>query len=61
MKLQRWLTSNDVSPSAFAARIGVTPRSVYRYLSGDTRPVPSIMVRIHAATNGKVTASDFYP
>lgn len=60
MTLQEWLTAEGVTPRQFSERVGVATRSVYRYLSGDTHPVPRIMVRIQTATGGKVTAADFY-
>ncbi|MCR9215280.1 MAG: helix-turn-helix domain-containing protein [Proteobacteria bacterium] len=59
MKLENWLTDNDISASKFAQSINVDHSTVSRYLSGTRRPKPEILRRISAVTMEKVTPNDF--
>lgn len=44
----------------FAQLIGIKQRaSIYRYINGRV-PKPSVLKKIMNATNGKITAEDFY-
>lgn len=58
MQLRDYLKLVDKHPEAFANEIGVSRRTVYRYLSGE-RPKFAQIIRIKKATNGAVTASDW--
>lgn len=60
MKLNHWLTSNDVTDDDFAARIGVSTHAVKKWRYGERRPRIEAIARIAEATNGAVTANDFY-
>ena len=60
MKLQDYLSQNNLSVQQFAAQVGLKRRAtVYEWLRGDCVPV-NYMPRIIEATHGQVTANDFY-
>jgi DNA-binding transcriptional regulator YdaS (Cro superfamily) len=61
MKLKDFLALQHppMSQTAFAALIDVKPQLVSRYLKG-TIPDRERMRRIREATDGQVTADDFY-
>lgn len=58
--LQEYLTRADIDRIEFAARIGVSTETVRRYLTGDRIPDKERMLRIALATDGQVTANDFF-
>jgi transcriptional regulator with XRE-family HTH domain len=60
MTLREYLHKHDIKPGEFAKRIGVTVTSVYRYRDGIRKPDAEVMPRIVAATQGAVTANDFW-
>lgn len=60
MRLQTYLERNDLLIADFADRIGVSPQSVHRYLSGERVPRRDVMERILVATGGDVSANDFF-
>jgi len=60
MKLQNYLTKNKMRTVVFAEKIGISPQAVWRYLKATRCPPSKIMLKIIAATNGEVTANDFY-
>ena len=59
MKLADYLRDHDELPVRFAERIGRSPATVSRILSGVSRPDWETIERIVRATRGKVTANDF--
>jgi transcriptional regulator with XRE-family HTH domain len=59
MRLQEYLASNSISRADFAQQIGVSVESVRRYLCGRV-PEPSVMCKIIKATDGEVSANDFF-
>ena len=59
MKLAEYLQANGELPVRFAERIGRSPATVSRILSGIQRPEWKTMKAIARATRGKVTANDF--
>lgn len=60
MKLADYLDQNDLTPGELRRMLGVRSRStVMRYLSGERRPSPEIMEKIHALTRGAVSPMDF--
>lgn len=61
MDLTAYLTTNQISNSEFATRIGVSQQALYRYRLKQRRPEWSILLRISEATSGVVTANDFLP
>lgn len=60
MDLHSYLATNNVRPSDFAVRIGVTLTALQRYLDGERRPKADILERIHRATGGAVQPNDFF-
>ena len=61
MTLHEYLGGADSAKvKAFAERIGVTPTSVRRYLRGERLPGRNLIRAIAKATQGAVTANDFY-
>lgn len=60
MKLSDYLTHNSISPADFAKSIGVSKETVRRYIVGDRRPEREKLHTIAEATNGEVTANDFF-
>lgn len=60
MTLQSYLDTEKERPAAFARRIKVEPSTVHKYLKQGYIPGREIMERIVSATDGAVTASDFY-
>jgi len=60
MRLGQYLEESGEKPGTFAERIGVKRLAIYRYIRGTRRPAHHIIGRIAAATDGAVTANDFY-
>ena len=59
MQLRDYLRSVEKHPEQFAGEIGVSRRTVYRYLSGEIRPRWAQIIRIKQLTNGAVGAEDW--
>lgn len=59
MQLKSYLATEGRTPAMFAAEVGVTVQTLYRYLSGERFPTPENLRRIREATGGAVTADDF--
>lgn len=63
MKLNAWLRkarSRGVTVRDFARRVGVSERSLFRYLSSERVPRPPVMARIIYETKRRVGPADFY-
>lgn len=60
MQLANYLSANSISPHDFAKSIGVSKETVRRYLADERRPDLKNMQAIAKATNGEVTANDFF-
>jgi transcriptional regulator with XRE-family HTH domain len=60
MQITDWLTKNEISDAAFAARIGVSRQALWRYKSGERIPRPNILKRIQGETGGQVEPADFF-
>jgi DNA-binding transcriptional regulator YdaS (Cro superfamily) len=60
MTLDRWLRVNHVMQMDFARSVGVTPTSVSLWCNGHVVPRPKMMAAIAGATEGAVTADDFW-
>ena len=52
--------TRGISEAAFGQTIAVSQAAVNRYVRGERIPTPRIMARIVEATDGQVTANDFY-
>ena len=60
MKLEEWLSRNNVKPADLARRVGVSRGTISRYLSGERTPTSRIAAEIIRATEGEVTTTDLY-
>ena len=60
MKLQTFLSEQDLTYEAFGARIGTDRKTIWRYAQGLNIPSPSRMKQIVEATGGAVQPQDFY-
>lgn len=60
MRLKDYLTIEKISYDDFADTIGVSSRSVYRYINGEVIPLPNALEQIYFATNGSVSPNDFF-
>jgi len=58
MHLNEWLADNNMTMTAFAARVGVSRPAVSYWLRGKTRPAAAVAARIRQVTDGEVTADD---
>ena len=59
MKLLDYLKKNKISQGEFARIVGVPQPSVFHWVNG-TVPTLKVMPKIYLATNGEVTANDWY-
>jgi transcriptional regulator with XRE-family HTH domain len=60
MKLGEYLNHARLDRHQFAERIGVSSETIRRYLTGERRPDRQKLVKIAEATEGQVTANDFF-
>ena len=60
MTLTQYLRLTGQNQADFAAQIGVTQMAVSRYCRGNRVPNSFVMRRIMDATQGAVTANDFF-
>lgn len=60
MDLATWLELKQVSTIAFGNKIGRNPSLIQKYAYEDAIPRREIMMEIFLATDGAVTANDFY-
>jgi len=60
MDLDSYLSSAGISSAKFAAKIDVDPSSVWRFRQGVRIPRRETMQKIIEATDGSVTANDFF-
>ncbi len=59
MKLAEFLELNHLTSADFARTIGVERQAVSRYVNGERFPTREIIIKIHEATGGTVSANDF--
>jgi plasmid maintenance system antidote protein VapI len=59
MKLEQYLSDNNIKPVAFAASIGVPPSTITRILRGERSPGIGVVAKIKAGTGGKVDFEDW--
>ena len=60
MKFSKFVEDSTKSIAEIAEEIQVSPQTIHKYVKGERIPEPDIMQRIFTATNGQVTANDFY-
>lgn len=60
MKLSDYLSANGLTLAAFAAKSGLSVPTVSRLRRGLNRPDWKTLDAINEATDGQVTANDFY-
>lgn len=60
MNLDLYLRTTGTRPTDFAADIGTTVQALHRYRTGQRLPKREVMQEITRATNGAVTANDFF-
>lgn len=60
MNLATYLSRSKTTYEAFAQQIGVSPFAVGKWARGERVPRPAVMIRINVATDGNVTANDFF-
>lgn len=58
MKLNDFLIERDLSMAAFARLVGTTAATISRVADGSVMPRRPLLLRIHEATGGLVTAND---
>lgn len=61
MNLATYLRQQKETREAFAARVGVHPITVTRWVTGSLRPGWDKLAVIERITAGEVTAQDFVP
>ncbi len=59
MTLAEYLKLENVKPSHFATRLGVSASTVSRFLKGERVPSPQMLRRIAELTSNRVTPNDF--
>jgi DNA-binding transcriptional regulator YdaS (Cro superfamily) len=59
MKLADYLKNNDIKPSAFAARIGVSPQTITGWCDGTFWISKDRAKLVFDETGGEVTPNDF--
>jgi transcriptional regulator with XRE-family HTH domain len=60
--LKNWLDKKGISQKEFADMIGVAPSTIYRVITGKTRPKLDVARRIELSTSGEVSRwSVLYP
>ena len=60
MTLDTYLHENRMTEAAFAALIGIGQPAVHRLRKGGSMPSQETMRAIYEATDGQVTAAEFY-
>lgn len=60
MLLKTYLKSVGMTETAFAEKLNVSQVTINRYVLGKRFPSPEMILRISAATNGKVKPADWY-
>lgn len=60
MTLGQYLEEQKITPAEFGRRVSRSRAAISRYVAGDRIPDRDTMVKIVTATQGAVTANDFY-
>ncbi len=61
MTLDLYLAKQQLTPTEFARRCGLSPSTVTRLLAGDRSPGMELLTIIFEGTHGEVTPNDFLP
>lgn len=59
MKLETYLTENDLTDAAFGQLVGLSQSQISRIKRAKSWPTREAMERITKATDGQVSANDF--
>jgi transcriptional regulator with XRE-family HTH domain len=59
-RLSDYLDQRNEAQNAFAARAGLSDATLSRVLKGKIPPSPDVVEKVHAATDGAVTANDLF-
>lgn len=54
-----WLKQSGLSAQSLAEALGVSRSAIYKWISGECLPSASILVRLEAMSQGRVTARSF--
>ena len=54
-----WLKQSGLSAQSLAEALGVSRSAIYKWISGECLPSATILVRLEAMSQGKVTARSF--
>lgn len=60
MKLATYLSTKDITETAFAESLDVKQATINRYVRNERFPDPLMIARIAAATKNAVTVADWY-
>jgi transcriptional regulator with XRE-family HTH domain len=60
VRLPEYLAHRNETQTAFASRAGLSNGTLSRVLTGKIAPSPDVVEKVHAATDGQVTANDLY-
>lgn len=60
MDLKSYLKNHRMTETAFAVKLGVSQRTVNRYVQDERFPSPEMILRITEVTGGKVKIADWY-
>lgn len=60
MTLEQFITANDLTHEAFGKLVGAPQATINRYVKGKRFPNRDMIVKIHEATEGKVSFADWY-
>ena len=58
MALEEWLASQNIKPSVFARRLGLSHTTVLRWIQASSTPSATAIHAVFEATGGAVTAND---
>lgn len=59
-KLREYLTRKGISYDAFGEKVGTTGTTVYRHITGRSRPRPELAAKYVEETNGELSYADIY-
>lgn len=55
-----YIRRNNIEPSSAAEKLGVTMDCIYKWMAGERTPSKGQYPKIHAFTDGELTANDFF-
>lgn len=60
MTLNEFIKSKDMTQESFGKLVGVPQATINRYVRGERFPLPDMIRKIEAATEGQVAVADWY-